>query len=59
MKDFLGVFGMLVLVFGSLALFAYLMFYLDYIWFAMLQIVISTAIILLFIPFYRSHRPPS
>jgi hypothetical protein len=58
MKDFLGVFVMLVLVFGSLALFTYLMFYLDYIWFAMLQIVISTVVILLFIRFYRSHRPP-
>jgi hypothetical protein len=57
MKDFLGVFLLLVLVFGSLALFTYLMFYLDYIWFALLQIAISTAVILLFIRFYRSHRP--
>ena len=58
MKDFLGVFVMLILVFGSMALFVYLMFWLDYVWFAMLQIVISTAIILLFIRYFRSHRPP-
>lgn len=57
MKDFLGVFIMLVLVFGSVALFAYLMFYLDYIWISMFQIILSTTIILLFIRFYRSRRP--
>jgi len=58
MKDFLGVFVMLILVFGSMALFVYLIFWLDYVWFAMLQIVISTVIILLCIRYFRSHRPP-
>lgn len=57
MKDFVRVFVMLILVFGSLALFAYLMFFLDYIWFALIQITLSTIIILLFIRYYRSHRP--
>jgi hypothetical protein len=57
MKDFLGVFVMLILVFGSMALFVYLMFWLDYFWFAMFQIILSTAIILLFIRYFRSHRP--
>ena len=36
MKDYLGVFVMLVLAFGSLALFVYLTFWLDYVWFAIL-----------------------
>ncbi|MFP4092134.1 MAG: hypothetical protein ACLFUB_16900 [Cyclobacteriaceae bacterium] len=58
MKDFLGVFVMLILVFGSMALFVYLMFWLDYFWFAMFQIILSTAIILLSIRYFRSHRPP-
>ncbi|MDF9795261.1 Flp pilus assembly protein TadB [Catalinimonas alkaloidigena] len=56
MKDFLGVFVLLILVFGSMALFVYLMFYLDYAWFAFFQIVLSTVIILLFIKYFRSHR---
>jgi hypothetical protein len=57
MKDFLAVFVMLILVFGSLALFVYLTFYLDYIWFAMFQIILSTVIILYCIRYFRSHRP--
>ncbi|WKN32215.1 hypothetical protein PZB74_02450 [Porifericola rhodea] len=56
MKDFLGVFVLLILVFGSMALFIYLMFYLDYLWFAILQIILSTAIILFCIKYFRSHR---
>ncbi|MEK6480039.1 hypothetical protein WJR50_21025 [Catalinimonas sp. 4WD22] len=56
MKDFLGVFVLLILVFGSMALFVYLMFYLDYAWFAFFQIVLSTVIILLCIKYFRSHR---
>lgn len=56
MKDFLGVFVLLILVFGSMALFVYLMFYLDYVWFAFFQIVLSTVIILLCIRYFRSHR---
>lgn len=56
MKDFLSVFVMLILVFGSMTLFVYLMFYLDYFWFAIIQIVLSTAIILFCIKYFRSHR---
>lgn len=55
MKDFLGVFAMLLLIFGSVALFIYLMFYLDYVWFALLQMILSTAIILFCIRYFRSH----
>lgn len=56
MKDFLSVFVMLILVFGSMALFVYLMFYLDYFWYAIFQIILSTAIILFCIKYFRSHR---
>lgn len=56
MKDFLGVFMLIVLVFGSVALFAYLGFYLNYFWWAMLQIVISVGIILFCIRYFRSRR---
>ena len=56
MKDFVGVFVLLVLVFGSVALFGYLAFYLDYLGWALLQIGISTAVILLCIRYFRSRR---
>lgn len=56
MKDFLGVFLLVILVFGSVAFFIYLGFYLNYFWWAMLQIIISVAIILFCIRYFRSHR---
>lgn len=56
MKDFLGVFLLLILVFASVALFAYLAFYLNYFWWAMLQIIISVSVILFCIRYFRSHR---
>jgi hypothetical protein len=56
MKDFVGVFLLLIGVFGSVALFAYLAFYLDYLAWAFLQIAISTAIILFCIRYFRSRR---
>lgn len=56
MKDFLGVLVLLILVFASAALFTYLAFYLNYFWWGMLQIVISVAIILFCIRYFRSRR---
>lgn len=56
MKDFLGVFVLIFLVFASVALFTYLGFYLNYFWWAMLQIIISMAIILFCIRYFRSRR---
>lgn len=56
MKDFVGIFLLLIGVFGSVALFGYLAFYLDYLAWAFLQIGISTAIILFCIRYFRSHR---
>ena len=56
MKDFLGVFVLLALVFGSMALFAYLAFSLNYVGWALLQIAISTAVILFCIRVFRSRR---
>lgn len=56
MRDFVGVAVLLILVFGSMALFAYLSYYLGYFGWAMLQIVLSTAIILFCIRYFRSHR---
>ncbi|MEQ9439397.1 MAG: hypothetical protein RIG62_10125 [Cyclobacteriaceae bacterium] len=57
MKDFLGVFVLIVLVMGTLALFAYLAFALNYYGWAFLQIALSTGIILFCIRYFRSHRP--
>ena len=57
MKDFLGVFVLIVLVMGTLGLFAYLAFALNYYWWAILQVVVSTGIILFCIRYFRSHRP--
>ena len=56
MKDFVGIFLLLIAVFGSVALFGYLAFYLDYLAWALLQVGISTAVILLCIRYFRSHR---
>ncbi len=56
MKDFVGVLLLLVGVFATVALFAYLAFSMNYVWWAMLQIVLSTAIILFCIRYFRSRR---
>ena len=56
MKDFLGVFVLLLVVFGSLALFGYLAFVLDYLGWAFLQMAVSTMIVLFCIRYLRSHR---
>jgi hypothetical protein len=57
MKDFLGVFALISVVMGTLALFAYLAFSLNFYGWAIFQIVISTGIILFCIWYFRSRRP--
>ena len=56
MKDFVGMFILLVMVFGSVVLFGYLAFYLDYRGWAFFQIALSTAVIMFCIRYFRSRR---
>ncbi|SDM05771.1 hypothetical protein SAMN05421823_11033 [Catalinimonas alkaloidigena] len=59
MKDFARVFILIALVAASVAGFAYLAFRIGYMGMALLQLAVSTAIIILFIRYVgRSHRPP-
>ena len=56
MKDFVGVFLLLIGVFGAVAIFVYLAFHLNYPAWAFLQIGISVAVILFCIRYFRSRR---
>jgi hypothetical protein len=57
MKDFLGIFLMLLLIVTGICFFVFFGNFFGYIGLAILEIIIATAIILLAIRYFRSRRP--
>lgn len=57
MRDFFGVFLMLLLVITGIFLFVFFGNFFGYVGLAIIEIVIVTAIILLAIRYFRSRRP--
>ncbi|UZR95212.1 hypothetical protein [Chondrinema litorale] len=56
MKTSYKVVAILALVLGSLALFAFLMFYVAIVWLAILQVILSVMIIIFCVKYFRLHK---